>query len=365
MKLLFFTLAPISLFWLTASAFAENHLPDVQKYLDNPVASGTSIATRENLPGTNQLFRVTSYTSGITLTQRPGLVADLFGSAVTVGQQRDNCILLTAWHVVQDAERIELTHGEGEQEIVHVADLLISDPARDLALLRMQLSHSQVCHPVSMLENQPNRGEAVILYGNPAGSSWVVSRGIVSGSIRLPSSTEVLLTDARAAPGFSGGPLLLENGLLAGLVVGIQNTGLPTGFTYAIPSPQLADFLRRSLGDDWKNELGVIGVHTQELAKLGLHQAQEGQSTSGILVESVEPDSLGERAGLRGGEHLLHYNGINLSWGGDIIVAVNNKPLETHEEAERILAHIDETQPVVLNIYRRGRPMVITLQPGK
>ncbi len=136
--------------------------------------------------------------------------------------------VLTNNHVVEGAS--EITVKLGDSDISHKAEVVGSDPATDVALLKVD-APAEALSPLALGSSADTEvGDPVVAIGNPFGLDRTVTSGIVSAlqrEIRAPngfSITNVIQTDAAINPGNSGGPLI--NG--AGEVIGI-NSQIQTG----------------------------------------------------------------------------------------------------------------------------------------
>ncbi len=122
-------------------------------------------------------------------------------------------IIVTNAHVVTNAKAVAVKFPSGE--IYKNVYLLSSDPAKDLAFLKIEA----VDLPTIPLGNSNNVqvGDEVLLVGTPQGLEQTVSNGLISG-IRIDNGIRVLQTSAAASPGSSGGPLLNRSGEAVGVM---------------------------------------------------------------------------------------------------------------------------------------------------
>lgn len=204
------------------------------------------------------------------------------GTGFAVG---DGSLVATCWHVVAATEpavaerpgsralAVQLP-AAGGSFTTHEVDVVASDRARDLALLRLRAGKSS---PLALMgEPVVPEGTDVALMGFPIGGVFgyrhVTHRGIVAARVAsdLPTATarqlnegtvsrlrqgsfELLQLDATAYPGNSGGPLFeLESGRVVGVVnmvllKGNRESALsqPTGITYAVPARYLVELMGR------------------------------------------------------------------------------------------------------------------------
>lgn len=120
-------------------------------------------------------------------------------------------LIVTNYHVVEEAGKIEVETNEGE---VFLASAIKQYPEKDLALLRIPASHLPFLRLASSSETEV--GEDVYALGSPRGLQGTVTKGIISAKRRL-GGIKLLQIDAPINPGNSGGPLLLNDGRVVGV----------------------------------------------------------------------------------------------------------------------------------------------------
>ena len=231
-----------------------------------------------------------------------------------------NGVVVTNAHVIEGASRILVTTADGREL---EADVLGSDRDADLAVLKVE---AEDLSAVSLGSSSDLLiGETVLALGNPLGLANTVTTGVLSARGRtVPGEngerlfTDFLQTDASINPGNSGGPLVN----LDGEVIGI-NTAIVAGaegIGFAIPADRanrIVDDLLRfgSLQPIWTG----LRLHTltDELARrLDLTVSE------GVLVESVYPNSPGERAGFRQWDVLTDLGGAEVATREDVTTAL-------------------------------------------
>jgi serine protease Do len=84
-----------------------------------------------------------------------------------------------------------------------------------------------------------------------------------------------------------------------------------------------------------------------------------------VLVQQVEPGSLADTAGLRGGTKSVTINGQDVRVGGDIITALNGQPLATIQELQAGFAQLTADQELGITLLRDGKQIQIEIQPGQ
>jgi S1-C subfamily serine protease len=175
----------------------------------------------------------------------PDLVAKVEGSVVTVyaGNSQGSgfalevpeapsgysTAIITAHHVVEEAERLgePVYIGQGTDQFE--AELWDSDVEYDLALLYSTADIPPLVR-ASDMEHEPEEGETVIALGSPFGLEGSTTEGIVSRVTQ-----DEIVTDANINSGNSGGPLLNRFGEVLGVnVARIDPTVGDAGFAVKI-----------------------------------------------------------------------------------------------------------------------------------
>ena len=165
------------------------------------------------------------------------------GSGVIIDAQGQ---ILTARHVVVDADEIRVTYADGTQS---VAEVSTTDPERDIAVLRTDQGPEVLVPAVLGSVATVNTGDPVYVVGNPLGFTASISAGVVSGFNRsLPLDDDETLDgliqfDAAVNPGSSGGPLVNARGQVVGIVTALANpvavdgdgSGRFSGIGFAVP----------------------------------------------------------------------------------------------------------------------------------
>ncbi len=164
-----------------------------------------------------RLFGLADQMAATIASIQPSLVIvqgkrDSAGAGVVWRQQG---IILTNNHVLNGSEP-KVILPDGRQL---AAQIIRRDEEIDLALLRVEARDLQPAHVA--LQGQPRTGELVYAMGHPWGERNFVTVGIISGQGELETRggrrVAFLRTDARLAPGNSGGPLLTAGGQVAGI----------------------------------------------------------------------------------------------------------------------------------------------------
>jgi len=269
--------------------------------------------------------------------------------------------ILTNSHLVFGHQTIDVVLDNG---FTTRAELAGVDPFLDLALLRISVPGKNL--PVAILgdSSKVQTGEDVLAIGNPFGLEQTLTKGIISGVNRTlsasPMSPELPLiqTDAAFNPGNSGGPLVNN----CGEVIGINTAMLGQGenINFAVPINMAKRVLPQLLakGRVIRPWIGVGGKFIQK--ELG--QIINLPLVDGFMVETVEPESPAEQAGLNEGDLPVTLAGTEYLFGGDIIVAINGHAFTGREELTKLVSSFSVGDKVRLTLYYGGETREVELQ---
>ena len=277
--------------------------------------------------------------------------------------------ILTNNHVVADANRLEITLANGT---TLPAELVGRDPRFDLAVIKANIPADQVRVMKLADSDAVQVGEQVIAIGNPYGLEGTVTAGIVSGRrpvVNEPSGDGVLVnaiqTDASINPGNSGGPLLNARGEVVGVnTLGLMPNRAQAGLNFAIPINNakriLSDLLAKGTYAHPFVGIASAEITAQVASELGL------TVETGLLVQSVEPGTGAEKAGLRGGSQPREVGSRRLAVGGDIIVAIDGQKVRRPED---FIAYLElnrkANENVTLTIIRDGQQRDVQVTLGE
>ncbi|MBL8735201.1 MAG: trypsin-like peptidase domain-containing protein [Planctomycetes bacterium] len=265
----------------------------------------------------------------------------------------DDGLALTNHHVVQGAANVEAMLHDGR---TLPAELLGSDPATDLALLRVP---GTATAPLVLGDSNALRvGDFALAIGCPHGLSHTVTAGILSGLGRaLPgpggqSIEDVIQTDAPLNPGNSGGPLLDGNGT----VVGIATAILPMaqGLCFAVPSAT-AQVVLEELREFGKVVRGWLGIAVQgvELAPTIAHRLGL-PSPRALAVAAVTPGSPAASGGVLPGDLLVSIEQRPIRGVGDLFAGLPRRTIGAPQQL-RLLRHNEILRTVVTPASAPGR----------
>ncbi|RMD61176.1 MAG: DegQ family serine endoprotease, partial [Alphaproteobacteria bacterium] len=257
------------------------------------------------------------------------------GSGVIV--DAENGYVITNHHVVRRAEKITVTLKDRRRV---EAELIGSDPATDIALLRIKTDDLSEL-PLGD-SDQVRVGDLVIAVGNPFALGQTVTSGIVSALGRSGIGSEkyedFIQTDAPINPGNSGGALVNTKGELIGINTAIiAPGGGNVGIGFAVPSNMVRAVMDQLLRYG-EVRRGRIGILIQDLTP-EIADALKIPSKRGAIVTRVEPDSPAEAAGLK---------------AGDVIVEVNGDPVVNASDLRNTIGLIERGKTVEITYYRDG-----------
>jgi len=111
-----------------------------------------------------------------------------------------------------------------------------------------------------------------------------------------------------------------------------------------------------------KAYLGITGLNlSPEIAQeMDLEKDQKG-----VLVEEVQVGSPADQAGLKGGSKTTIIQGIPVRIGGDVIIAIDGKQVNSVEDLRILLGDFEPEQKVDLTILRDGKEMKLKVTLGE
>ena len=243
--------------------------------------------------------------------------------------------IVTNFHVIQGASEASVKLVDGRS---FRASLVGASPEHDIAVLKIGIGFKGP-RPIPVGTSADLKvGQRVYAIGNPFGLDWTLTSGIASALNRSLNEDDgsllehLIQTDAAINPGNSGGPLLDSAGRLIGMNTAIYSpSGAAAGIGFAVP----VDTVNRvvpSLVRDGRYEQPSIGIKVDERLN---ERLEEATGIEGAFVLRVAKGSSAEEAGLRAAK--ISREGE--FFGGDIIVSVNGKRIES---VSRLLATLDD-----------------------
>ncbi len=287
--------------------------------------------------------------------------------------------IVTNFHVVDGATKLEVDFMSGYKAYGTVVG---TDLDSDLAVVKVDAPASEL-HPVPLGDSSALQvGQTVVAIGNPFGLNGTMTVGIISALGRTLDSAhttpdgnvftagDLLQTDAAINPGNSGGPLFNLNGEVIGVNRAIRttnytSTGEPvnSGIGFAI-AVNVVKRVVPVLIQNGKYDYPYLGISSLPDLDLPTIEALGLKSYTGAYVTNVVPNGPADKAGIKAGDQPTSIQ--NLNAGGDLIVAIDGKPVRRFDE---LLAYlIDNKSPgdsVVLTVMRGDQKVDVTVTLDK
>ena len=266
--------------------------------------------------------------------------------------------ILTNAHVIEGASRVSVQFEDNKTVEAKVEG---KDTSTDIALLKVDKKGLDL-KPLELGNSKTVQvGDPTIAIGNPFGLDRTLTTGVVSALQRKISApngysiSNVIQTDAAINPGNSGGPLLDATGRVIGINSQIATGGSGggnVGIGFAVPintAKQIVPQLKDS-GSVKRAYLGITGqTIDSSLDRLNL------STTSGVLVQTVQPGSPAAKAGLRGGDASATLDGSELRLGGDVIKKIDGKDIKTMDQVISIVGAKKPGDTVTVEYLRGGK----------
>ncbi len=253
--------------------------------------------------------------------------------------------IITCNHAIAGCNRVKV--GQGQKTFD--ACIVGTDPYNDIALLKTE--ENLKLEPIELGDSSTlETGQFVLALANPFNRRQpTATTGIITNpdgtlrGLRGIAMENIVATDAKLNPGFSGGPLVEAGGKLIGI-----NTAYIWSRGIAIPVNKVKNIADRLMTGRTirKAYLGIVAnsvVIPREIA-----EETELNQESGVMIFSVEAGSPARRAGLT---------------MGDVIVKFNGKPVKSFYDLPRLLAEDVAGKQTPLTIIRRENLLELTVTP--
>ena len=226
-----------------------------------------------------------------------------------------NDLIVTANHIVERDDEIEVAAGEGERT---AASVVGRDPAGDIAVLRVE---GGALTAAPRAANGIRAGEIALAIGRAGAGHPEVSIGIVnsaSAALRVSRGRivePVIQSEIVMLPGFSGGPLLNARGEVAGL----NSSHLGRGASLTI-SVEAVTPIVETLTTHGKLRRGYLGIGAQAVG-LSASQVSDSGLTQhvGLVILTIDEGGPAHTAGLLIGDILVSVNGVEVDSVDDLV----------------------------------------------
>ncbi len=299
------------------------------------------------------------------------------GGAAAVGT---GFVVSAQGEIVTNAHVVAAGQGSGlqraRQVFVQFADrnqvpatIVGTDPNADVALLRINPA-GLTLRPLPLGDSDAVAvGEPVAAIGSPFDEPGSLSIGVISGLHRtIDSLTQgfsiegAIQTDAAINHGNSGGPLVDANGRVIGINAQIRSSsGGGEGVGFAIPVNQVKHSIDQ-LRAHGRVAYAYLGVSSSEVYPQLAQRFHLGVD-HGAWVQRVDPGAA-RNAGVHAGSGNVAFETGMYAVGGDVIIAVNARPIQRASDLSRALAAYQPGQTVAIDVQRGLRRLTLQVTLG-
>jgi len=311
----------------------------------------------------NGVVNITTVTLSYDFFFRPVPTESGTGSGAVIDDQGH---IVTNFHVVRGARRMEVTLPDKSKV---EATLIGADPNKDLAVIQVKVPRGRLT-PIPLGTSKDLLvGQKVLAIGNPYGLERTLTTGIISSLGRSIQATnglvidDIIQTDAAINPGNSGGPLLNSQGQIIGINTAILSPGENSGsigIGFAIP----ADTVRRITAElvttgyvryPW---LGIKSIWSLvDHPEIG--EMLQLNTQGGLMVVGVYPNSPADKAGIHESTQQIGRGFRRLPVGGDVILEIQGKPVNTVEELQTEIARYNPGDKINLTVLRNNKKVTV------
>ena len=247
------------------------------------------------------------------------------GSGIIVGQNEEELLLVTNYHVVEGGKEITVQFFDGSESVATVKG---QDISMDLAVMAVELDSltQETKDTIKIIQlgdsDSLEVGESVIAIGNALGYGQSVTTGIISALNREMTleNGEIgtfIQTDAAINQGNSGGALINSRGELIGINSNKLGGTYVEGMGYAIPISAAEPIMSKLM-----NKEDLVELPEEEQSYLGISGAtltstlaaqQSVRPPLGIYIADILSDGPAETAGLRRGDVITEFDGNSIA----------------------------------------------------
>jgi S1-C subfamily serine protease len=282
------------------------------------------------------------------------------GSGVILSTKGD---ILTNYHVIENLDIIKVTLADGSSYTANIVGL---DEVEDIALINIDVDKKKL-NPIELGKSFNLKvGQKVYAIGNPFGYDRTLTTGIISGLDRSVQTSDgklimsMIQTDAAINPGNSGGPLINSHSEMIAMNTSIYNENGNSGMNFAIPIDTILSIIPDLItyGKVMRGSIDIVPVQlTPQLAEYAKIKVSKG-----ILISQVVKNGKAQEAGLLGGDVKVSYGASTLYLGGDVIVKINDYPVETYTDYYNALLTTRMGENAEVTIIRDGKELVKTVE---
>jgi serine protease Do len=133
----------------------------------------------------------------------------------------------------------------------------------------------------------------------------------------------------------------------------------------ARPSQGTENKSQPNQGPEQLKERPALGINGINMAPELAERMNLTQSQKGFLVEDIISGGPADLAGIRGGYKVANINGSDINLGGDIVVGIDEKVVNTIQDIQSYLDTKKVGDTVQLQVIREGQEITIPLKLGK
>src|SRR5262245_22981272 len=275
--------------------------------------------------------------------------------------------ILTNFHVVQEAQSIEVVLGDQTR---YPGKFIGADQRNDVALVKIDPKGKHITALPLGDSSALQVGQKVLAIGNPFGFQSTLTTGVVSALGRTVQTSQTTLideaiqTDAAINRGNSGGPLINSHGEVIGINSAIYTpSGTTAGIGFAIPI-NTAKRIAHDLITDGRVHQAFLGVETIPINEsfaeaLGL-PAQEG-----LLVQTTTRGGPAAEAGIHGGDRVAQAGMRRFYVGGDVLTAIDGQKIASRVAVDLMLNKRRPGEEVTITLFRGGKKMDLKVKLGE
>jgi len=304
--------------------------------------------------------------SGSSAGQGSGFVVDKDGDIVTNAHVVTSGGHLNGGGTPHEAKQVFVEFGDRNRVPAQIVGF---DADADVALIKVDPSGLDLV-PVPLSDRSTFAvGEPVAAIGSPFGEDQSLSVGVISATNRTVEGLtnfgidNAIQTDASINPGNSGGPLLDAKGEVIGINEQIaSSSGSNSGVGFAIPVTSVRYSLSQ-LKSDGKVDYAYLGVTSESLyPQLAEHLGLP--TRGGAMITDVVSGSPADHAGLKGASGETTFQLQHIKTGGDVVIAVDGKPVVTNNDLSELVAQHKPGDTVTLQILRDGHHATVDVTLG-
>ena len=348
------TALAINNYWIAENTHLSNTVNKLQeqvKDLEEKIESNSFTGNGNSISGTGTVDGLTpgqvyaqNHKSVVAISNQ-STTTNIFGQVSKTASSgsgfiiSENGYIVTNYHVVKGATTLKVITNDKTE---YIAKLIGYDDGNDFALIKVEATGL----PFVKIGNSDDLiiGDQVAAIGNPLGQlTNSLTVGYVSAKERNVTTSgtiiNMLQTDAAINPGNSGGPLFNMKGEVIGITTakysGTTSSGASIeGIGFAIPINDVESLISQ-LMDNGYISTPYMGIRVSKRT--------DGM---GVYVESVDPDTPAEAAGIK---------------SGDIIVGIGEYAVTSSSQMDSVLRNFEAHQTTTIFIYRDRQVLELSL----